>query len=75
MNPKTMIFSGIMTALVGAMIALAVAHIGHRQARPRVIGGAILGFVIGAAQDGVRQQSKIRNSENLEQNLDQGKDI
>ena len=74
MNSRTMIFSGIMTALVGAMIGLAVAYIGTRQPRPRVVAGATLGFIIGASQEGIRQQSRIRKAEELAAGLEHKED-
>ena len=57
MNIKTIIFSGIMTALIGAMLGLAINHISQRTARKpvAVIGGAVLGFVIGSAYEAVQQ--------------------
>ncbi len=57
MNIKTIIFSGIMTALIGAMLGLAINHISQRTSRKpvAVIGGAVLGFVIGSAYEAVQQ--------------------
>ncbi len=57
MNIKTIIFSGIMTALIGAMLGLAVNHISQRTARRpvSVIGGAVLGLVIGSAYQAIQQ--------------------
>ena len=57
MNIRTIIFSGIMTALIGAMFGLAVNHISQRTSRRpvSVIGGAVLGFVIGSAYEAVQQ--------------------
>ncbi len=57
MNIKTIIFSGIMTALIGAMLGLAINHISQRTSRKpvAVIGGAVLGFVIGSAYQAVQQ--------------------
>jgi ABC-type sugar transport system permease subunit len=58
MNVKSAIFSGIMTSLIVAMIALAVNHISGREHRRTVVvtGGAILGFVIGIAFQGIKDQ-------------------
>jgi ABC-type sugar transport system permease subunit len=58
MNVKCAIFSGIMTSLIVAMIALAVNHISGREHRRTfvVTGGAILGFVIGVAFQGIKDQ-------------------
>lgn len=57
MNFRLMIFSGIMMALIGAMLGLAVNTISQRPERRQiaVIGGASLGFVIGAFYEAVRQ--------------------
>ena len=57
MNIKRIIFSGIMTALMGSMFGLAVNHISQRHSRRTVavIGGSVLGFVIGAAYEAVQQ--------------------
>jgi len=57
MNIRTIIFSGIMTALVGAMLGLAINHISQRDARRpmSVIGGAVLGFVIGSGYEAIHQ--------------------
>ncbi|ELR96775.1 hypothetical protein [Gloeocapsa sp. PCC 73106] len=68
MNIRVVIFSGIMTALVGAMIGAAVGHIGNRRERtPGIIGGGVvLGFVIGSAQEAVRQQNRQRIDEEEE---------
>ncbi|MGK7917271.1 MAG: hypothetical protein AB4038_17285 [Prochloraceae cyanobacterium] len=69
MNVRVIIFSGIMTALIGAMIGLAVAKISQRELRTKgmVIGGAILGFAVGAMQESVRQQKNQINSDSGEQ--------
>ncbi len=60
MNVRTIIFSGIMTALIGAMVGLAINYISQRESRRSiaVIGGAVIGFVVGSAADSVRQQRK-----------------
>ena len=57
MNVKMIVFSGIMTAFIGAMLGLTVSHISQRSARKptTVIGGAVLGFVIGSAYQAVLQ--------------------
>ncbi|BAQ63430.1 hypothetical protein [Geminocystis sp. NIES-3709] len=62
MNVKSSIFSGIMTSLIVAMIALAVNHISQREHRRIVVvtGGAILGFVIGCAFQGIKDQKNTR---------------
>ena len=57
MNFKIIIFSGIMSALIGAMLGLAVNYISQRTARRpvAVIGGAVLGFVIGSGYQAIQQ--------------------
>ena len=69
MNVRVIIFSGIMTALIGAMLGLAVAKIGQRELRTKgiVIGGATLGFVVGAIHESIRQQKDKINSDSSEQ--------
>lgn len=60
MNIKPIIFSGIIMALIGAMIGLGVAHVAHRELRTKkiIIGGATLGFAIGVLQQAVREQKE-----------------
>lgn len=60
MNFRVVIFSGIMTALVGVMVGLALAYISQRELRKNVIvvGGASLGFVLGATSSMVMQQKQ-----------------
>ena len=64
MNIKTIIYSGIMTALIGAMLGLGINHISQRESRKpvAVIGGAILGFVLGSGFQAI-QQSKPEEEE------------
>jgi hypothetical protein len=66
MNLKMMIFSGIINAGILAMIALAVNHISGREHRRTIVvtGGAVLGFVIGCAYEGIAQQ---KNDDDYEQ--------
>ena len=57
MNFRSVIYSGIMTALIGAMIGLALVNISKRELRAQsfIIGGSVVGFILGAAFDAVRQ--------------------
>lgn len=68
MNIKVIILSGIMSALIGLMIAFSVASIAKREVRKPVIliAGSSLGFVIGAFQAAVRQQRDARESDYTE---------
>jgi hypothetical protein len=61
------IFSGIMNALIFAMLGLAINYISERPSRRKVavIGGAVLGFVIGASY-----QVIIQNKPDEEENID-----
>ncbi|WP_013320792.1 hypothetical protein [Gloeothece verrucosa] len=65
MNIKAIIFSGIITALVGTMLGLAVSVIAQRPERKPVIiaTGATLGFVIGSLQTIVRTQQEQREDD------------
>lgn len=58
MNIRTIIFSGIIAGLIGAMIGLAITRISQRESRAKaiIIGGASLGFIVGVAQESIRQQ-------------------
>ena len=57
MNIKLIIFSGIMNALIFAMLGLAINYISERPSRQKiaVISGATLGFVIGAGYQAIIQ--------------------
>lgn len=65
MNIRVVIFSGIMTALVGAMFGLALTKISQREQRKPIliVGGATIGFVIGAFQASIREQKRLRSEE------------
>ncbi len=70
MNIKMVVFSGIMTALIGAMIGIAVAEIAQRETREKivVVTGATLGFFIGSGFQAIKQQEKERyQDENLDE--------
>ena len=57
MNIRTIIYSGIMTALIGAMLGLAINHISQRESRKpvAVIVGSTLGFIIGSGYEAIQQ--------------------
>ncbi len=77
MNIKLIIFSGIMTALVGAVIGLAATKIGQRNFNQLeyegqyykglhekyVLIGVGLGFAVGAGQECIRELKAERNRE------------
>ena len=66
MNVRLIIFSGIMAGLIGAMIGLAVSTIAQREQRKPIIiiGGACLGFAIGAVHESIKEQKEERYEEN-----------
>ena len=57
MNIRMLIFSGIITALVGAFLGLIVAHAAERESRRAiaVAAGSGLGFAIGMGYEAVQQ--------------------
>ena len=59
MNAKSIILAGIMSALIGAMLGLAINHISQRESRRKlaVIAGASLGFILGAGSTAIRQNA------------------
>ncbi|GAB4326427.1 hypothetical protein [Cyanobacterium aponinum] len=65
MNLKIMLFSGIMTALIGLMLGLAVSEISQRVHRRNIviIGGGVLGFVLGFTYQGIKQEKDERQKE------------
>lgn len=65
MNIRVIILSGIMTALIGAMIGLAVSRISQRihRHKPIIITGAAIGFAIGSFQAAIREQTESRDEE------------
>lgn len=69
MNIRMVIFSGIMTALIGAVIGLGVSNIAQKETREKivVVTGATLGFLIGSGFQAVKQQKTERyQDENLD---------
>ncbi len=60
MNFKMLIFSGIMTALVGMVLGLVVNHISQWESRKSlaIITGSTLGFVIGIGYEAVQQYKR-----------------
>ncbi|WP_330202547.1 hypothetical protein [Cyanobacterium sp. Dongsha4] len=65
MNLKMMLFSGIMTALIGLMLGLAVSEISQRVQRRNIVivGGGVLGFVLGFTYQGIKQEKDERQKE------------
>ena len=60
MNFRMLIFSGVMTALVGAAISGVISHVNPIKSRQPVIVivGSTLGFVIGMGYEAVQQSKK-----------------
>lgn len=56
-NFRILIFSGIMTAIVGALLGLVVAHIAERESRQKaaIVVGASLGLAIGVGYEAMQQ--------------------
>ncbi|MDJ0660074.1 MAG: hypothetical protein QNJ42_11375 [Crocosphaera sp.] len=65
MNIRKIIFAGIITALIGAMFGLALTKIAQKESRRKILlfGGAGIGFAIGAFQESIQQQKKLRDDE------------
>jgi positive regulator of sigma E activity len=65
MNFRVVLSSGIMTALVGMMIGLAISHISQREERKTVhiVGGAVVGFLVGAGMSTILQQRQQQEKE------------
>ena len=57
MNVRMLVFSGIMTALVGALLGLVVAHMAEKESRQKVaiVVGSSLGFAIGVGYEAMQQ--------------------
>uniref|UniRef100_B8HPN5 Uncharacterized protein n=1 Tax=Cyanothece sp. (strain PCC 7425 / ATCC 29141) TaxID=395961 RepID=B8HPN5_CYAP4 len=78
MNIKLIIFSAVVTALVGAMLGVATSEIArtrfqsaiYREPQPKyAIVGGITGLVVGAAQESIRQLKKKQDEEDQQANL------
>lgn len=56
-NFKILIFTGIITAIAGALLGLIVAHIAERESRQKtaIIVGSTLGFTIGVGYEAMQQ--------------------
>ncbi len=65
MNIRKIIFAGILTALIGSMFGLALTKIAQREDRGKImlITGATLGFLVGAFQESIQQQKKIKDDD------------
>ncbi|VEP13031.1 conserved hypothetical protein [Hyella patelloides LEGE 07179] len=57
MNIRMLVFSGIMTALAGALLGLIVAHIAEKESRQpiAIIAGSGLGFAVGVGYEAMQQ--------------------
>ncbi|MBE9047026.1 hypothetical protein IQ255_21930 [Pleurocapsales cyanobacterium LEGE 10410] len=56
-NFRMLFFTGVMTAIVGALLGLVVAHIAERESRQKtaIIVGSTLGFAIGVGYEAMQQ--------------------
>lgn len=57
MNLKMLVFTGVITALVGSLLGLVVTHIAEKESRQKiaVIVGSTLGFAIGSGYEAMQQ--------------------
>ena len=56
-NFRMLFFSGIITALVGALLGLIIAHIAEKESRQRtaVVIGSTVGFAVGVGYEAIQQ--------------------
>mgnify|MGYP003406533580 FL=1 len=61
MNLRMVIFTGIMTALSGALLGIVVVHIAERESRQRVaiVVGSTVGFAIGVGYEAMQQNREL----------------
>ena len=61
MNLRMEIFTGIMTALSGALLGIVVVHIAERESRQRVaiVVGSTVGFAIGVGYEAMQQNREL----------------
>ena len=61
MNLRMVIFTGIMTALSGALLGIVVVHIAERESRQRVaiVVGSTVGFAIGVGHEAMQQNREL----------------
>ena len=64
MNIRMLLFSGVMTACVGAMLGLVIAHIAERDSRrpAAIVVGSTLGFAIGVGYEAMQQSREEADS-------------
>ncbi len=70
MKFSRIIFSGIITSLVGLVLGIAIAKINHADQRPNAFSqyatiGTVMGLIVGSAQETIRQLDKISQEEEL----------
>lgn len=61
MNLRMLIFTGIMTALSGALLGVVVVHLAERESRQRVsiVVGSTVGFAIGVGYEAMQQNREL----------------
>ncbi|MEO0489894.1 MAG: hypothetical protein AAF215_31130 [Cyanobacteria bacterium P01_A01_bin.123] len=62
MNLRTIVFSGLMTCLLGMVLGIGLAEISRAETPSNVhssygLAGAIVGLAVGAAQEALRQRA------------------
>jgi hypothetical protein len=61
MNLRMLIFTGIMTALSGALLGIVVVHLAERESRQRIaiVVGSTVGFAIGVGYEAMQQNREL----------------
>ena len=63
MNKRCVLFCGLVTCILGAVLGVALAEINSRDRNPNVhlhysIAGAAIGLLMGSAQEAIRQKAR-----------------
>ena len=63
MNIRSVLFCGLITCILGSVLGVALAEINQRDRNPNshlhyAIAGAVIGLVMGSAQEALRQKAR-----------------